>query len=125
MTAASSEPKRRRLPGWCVGAFIGMCVWGVVLVVGLTSDTIEPFVPKWTRNFDLVDSIGTICMFLSAPLAIGGLLFSTSRPNSWLLNWPVNIAVALFMWAIVGAAVGQTISKWKRGRERDDYRSID
>ena len=120
---ASDDQKRkrpRRSPPWCIGVIIGEAVWGLALFGAHAFDAYEHWFPRWFLQLDLADTLGSMCMVIAAPVAVGGWLLiwgDNGPPYQWLESTAFNIGFGLCLYALLGAIVSHLISR-RIGRGR-------
>ncbi len=99
----------RRLPPYALGALIGLAIWSVAIVGAETLDQVESSFPKWMRDLDLIDFVGSICMIVAYPIAVGGWALvwgDNGPPYAWIENYAINVIAGIMLAVSIGAAIG-------------------
>jgi hypothetical protein len=116
---AISQDRETRVPSWLQGALFGDLIWAVALVLAYTFEAAEPFFPKWMNQLDLIDTFGSICLIIAAPIAVGGWLViwgDNGPPYQWLESRAFNILFAICFYAVLGGLVGLLFARKWPGR---------
>ena len=106
-----------RLPTWGRGVLVAWCAWGMAGAFGYALEEWEARLPRWVCEADLPDTVGSVCKFLSMPVAIGWwLVHGDGRgPSWWMENVALNLAFAGMVSGYLGAALGEAASRWRGG----------
>jgi hypothetical protein len=99
----------RRMPSWLLGVVLAELIWAAAWLGMYFFEFIERFLPQWFDWFDIPDTLGSICAFIAAPVAIGGWLLvwgDNGPPYSWLESWQFHIAFGAMFYGILSAMIG-------------------
>ena len=105
-------------PGWLQGAVLAIVVWGLSVLCAYAFEAWEPFFPRWAIEFDVPDTLGSVCSVIASPVAVGGWLLiwgDSGPPFKWLENRAFNASFAICFYALVGALIGFIfVRKWPK-----------
>jgi hypothetical protein len=93
---------------YLIGAVCGLLFWGLSLFGAFVLETYESSFPEWVQELDLVDTLGSVCMIIGAPVVVGGFAFlwGDDPPFQWLGNTAFHFCFGIVFYALVGARMG-------------------
>jgi hypothetical protein len=114
------EPSSRIwFPAWLQGSIFGLIIWILSGLAAYGLEASEASFPRWMKQLDLVDTVGSVFMVIAAPIAVGGWLMiwgDGPQPPSWLTSLSFNVGFGICFYALLGGVVGLWFSKQWPGR---------
>jgi hypothetical protein len=107
----------RRMPGWLLGVVLAELIWTAAWLGMYFFEFIERFLPQSLDWFDIPDTLGSICAFIAAPVAVGGWLMvwgDNGPPYPWLESWQFQVIFAVMFYGLLGAVLGCTVTFLRR-----------
>jgi len=90
---------------YIIGVLSGWTLWIALYASAFAVEASETYFPKFLRDADVPDTLGTVLLVAAVPVAAGGWLFiwgDGPQPPEWVTGVPFNVAVGLLLYGALG-----------------------